>query len=362
MRKELKYGIFVIIVLIIIISILSIWLWTSQPKASSIDEFSFTIKGTIFSEDSRINNATKPNAVRVFPSVYSFNNLCRYNEFNVASNITWSGNTGTYVITLKLPVEQEVIITPNCDGCYHERIYLNRNNSVYPLNLKWDSTTCSKNLENYSDSKKALDRARDLLDKAGGEFLRYDFDKNTTADIKSTIDRGQRHLEDAKNTNNESESLYHAMYAILYSWDAFNQVDLANTRLCLDMIKTEIEAHNTSCYNLPYETQSSYDTINRTVHNFQSYYDYNSYNEYDASQISNLNNEIGYIFGNQREFVSISKYDCYNTLKTVKDSLKYQENYCTKSKIATNTWYILFIPIALIIGLILGKIGRRWNE
>jgi hypothetical protein len=359
MRKELKYPIFLVISLVIVISVLSIWLWTSQPKASNVDEFSVTIKGNIIDLDSVTNGSSKPETVRVFPSVFTFNNLCRYNEFDVASNITWNGNQGTYVITLKLPVEQEVIITPKCGGCYPERIYLNRNKSVYSLDLKWDTSECIKNDEGYSDSKKALDRARDLLDGASAELNKYDFDKNTTADIKSTITRGQEHIEDAKTSSNESESLYHAEYAILYGWNTYNQIDLANANLCLNLIKSEIEKHNNSCYNIPYESQSSYTTINNTVYNLHTYF---AHYEYDAFQMDKLNNEINYISNNERDTISMSKNNCFNTLKIIKESLKYQEPYCKKSKIATQSLYIIFVSLAFIIGLILGKIGRRWNE
>jgi len=363
MKPALKIAGVIIFVMLIVIIVLIFSLKIGEPNRESNEGFTFTIKGNVTIANKELDNLTKPDFVSIFPSVSYFNNLCYHSRLtDRPANISWSGNEGTYIITLTLPVEQEIIVTPGCEGCQHKRLIVSPNQRVYYVNLEWDTSSCSISKENFNDSQKALDRATYLLDDASRDLDNYNFEKSVTESIKKTIQDGRGHVSDGRNPN--SESLYHGMYSILDAWMAFNEIDLENLQECLQKVNQEIEIHNDSCYSIPFDAYETYESVNTTFISASEVIQNIGARQYGPNDLNYIKDDINFVTENERDTISLAKQQCDNSLKQVTNSFNFQKSYCVRKKVTITVinWSIVFISFIFggIFGIYLGKFGERW--
>ena len=369
MRKELKYGIFIVAGFIFIAAILTIFLLANSPKSPTVQGFYVTIKGNITVPESYTNSSSKPQVITAYPAVYNplnpdiYDNLCGQADLGNIENVSWSGNVGTYSLTLHLPVEQEIIVTTWCASCNYQPLYVTPENSVYNINLNWDNTECSNTQRVANNSNEEIKRANMALDNARQSLTTGNFGDNVTAitkRINDLLSQGYYRLQDAPNEDNETLKYFDSLYAEMYGQSAMMQIELADLNTCLGQITKTINSHNNSCYNIPYEAYDKYVAVNNTYNSYSSMYAMDRYG-YDVSQLQYMPNVAENIIGMQNQ-IRISYSTCQSALTMINQSASYQELYCKKrnSLIQIIAWpYIL---AALIAGAMLGKFGTRWNK
>lgn len=355
--------ILIIATIFIIISILLVLSFNyGKPDHQLSENFQVTIKGKVTSSSDDYDSTTSPNIVRVYHSYYNLNNLCEADLIELA-NISWNSNKdeGEYIITFELPVEQEVIVTPNCNGCLHERVFVSKKENLHEIDLKWDTSTCREERERYDDSEEASERARNLFDSIESMLVSQDFSPNMTNSIKVDVQRGRDNIRDASTTSNGNESLFEAYYALFYAWKAFYKMDAFELNTCLKNIENELLIHSDSCYTIPYEASEGYKSSSSAYNSSVDAIKRLDKRSYGLPEFENLINAIDGIY-NDRGRIRTASRTCDDSLRLISKSLEYQEPYCKRAKFTSNFVNFTLVLIALMVGIIIGKFGRRWDE
>ncbi len=359
MRKGLKVILIIIPIFIAIILFSLFLLKLNKPNHQLTDGFYVTIKGEVTTSDTKFDKTSKPNIVQVYHSYFSTQWLCRTQSMQIA-NISWDEkkNTGTYIATFWLPVDEEVIVTPNCYGCLNERVYLSKEQNSKEVNLKWDSNICSERQKTYDNSEQALDRAIELLDGADTVLSEKEFNDSSKKAIKQYITAGRELVRGGRQTQNENESLFHGYYATLNALKAFHKIQVIELELCVKQAEKVLNNHTDDCYIPPYESYESYRAANSsTESNIFNYLDNYRYDKYE--DIQDVRQDIDRVQENE-ERVSQVKYECERALRTIAESFEHQEPYCKRRKLTINFVNFSLVSLFLAVGFAIGKYAERW--
>lgn len=358
MENKIKYCLISMISLIILVIILFFSLKVSEPEFSD-KGFHFTINGKVILKENFLNNITKPNIVRIFPSIYSFNNLCTHTEISNPAKIKWDGNIGNYSLSGWLPIEQEVIITPNCNSCNPKRIYISPEDNLQEINLDWDMNSCIKNIEDFNTPEEVLDWGVSMLDRVSEDLDKKEFNISIKNNIRETITEGRNNVIDSRKANDLNESLKRAFSVVLFGWSASNKLNLAELGECIIKIGNLMNNHKDECYMPSYEGYELYKNANLTYHE-----DYNILSivnrDYRERSLDQLKNKIKATYDIEGKNIQKAENHCSNALKLINNSFTYQKLYCIRQNITFNIINYTFIIISLLIGVYLGKMGRRW--
>lgn len=362
MNPKIKLGVAIIIILLFIFASLKYSLQLGKPNPQLTEGFYVTIKGEIITSDDDFDMVTRPNYVVVYHSYSNLDQLCLADSIELAK-ITWNNESdkGEYTITFWLPIEQEIVITPNCNGCLHERVYVSKNDNIKNINLKWDTSVCRKDVDVFDNADSAYERAIQLLNDVDSELSRRNFNESVKENIKYDIQRGRDEIREMSYSPDENESLNHASLGILFAQNAFYKINTYDLGNCLKDIEKVIESHKDTCYSLPYDGAIDYDTSNSS---YFSHLDSLNYLDGITSRHLELKETQSYIGGiyNNRHHLNSAAWKCTDSLKLISSSLEYQESYCKRKIITLDILNGIAIAIALITGIIIGKMGTRWDE
>lgn len=360
MRGKIRIAIASVIILVVISVFLFYSLRLGKPNHQLTKGFYVTLKGDVTTSNDRFDKENKPNDVKVYHSYYNLENLCTANYIKNA-NISWKGDRGNYIITFWSPVEEEVVITPNCNGCAHERVLVSKNENTKNVNLKWDFSSCVKQKERFENPELAFKRAIQLLDNADSLLAKKDFSESGREEVRNYISSGRDEIKDRTYYSNENESLFHASYAILYAKKAFYKLELLELENCVKKIKKVISNYTDDCYILPYEGVQNYISSNSTFTSFSEVLQYLDRRRYDEKEFDKVIRDTDTTIDNENN-VRNAYWKCQEGLNLISNSLKHQEPYCKRQKLTLSFINLNLIGLALIIGYTIGKFGRRWDE
>lgn len=362
MGPKIKSGVIAIFAFVFISLFLVYSLQIGKPDHQLTDGFDVTIKGEVVVYDDDFDKTTKPSYVTVYRSYYNLEELCTADEIKI-SKITWNdmGDKGEYIITFRLPVEQEIIITSNCNGCLHERVYVSKSDNIKEINLNWSTAICRREIFVFEDSKLASKEAVQRLNDIDSKLSRWSFNESIKDSIKNDIHNGRDEIAAMDYSLDENESLYHATKAILFSQKAYYKLDVYDLGNCLENIEKAIETHDADCYILPYAGFVGYKSSNSSFFSFLNGLDYLDKMIAEPLDLKQVNDYINGIHNNLDHTENANR-KCKNSLKLISASLEYQEVYCKRMQFTLDVINCFAMAVALVIGIMIGKIGRRWDE
>jgi len=348
---------------ILILSLISFFFLNKFVPDYETEEFTITIRGYIKTSDDFVDTNLKPSRVEIYPSYYSTNNLCQKPDLQYA-RIEWDNNTniGKYSITASFQVEQEIIIIAECHSCYHNKSYVSKDNRFYEVNLTWDTSNCRQDRTNFKNSKDARDRAIRLLDRGDRALSDEDFNLSIHENIKNEINLGRGEIEDSSRSTEENGTLFHALYAIYFADKAYYKITGHQLKRCITDTERLLGEHSNTCFIPSSLGFKGYKAANNTLNSFMNSLDfYDRDRTFGESDRDNLENAIDRLYRDE-DRINDGKGLCEDSLKMLKESFNHQENYCKVKKVSTNLAIISLVLIVLLLGVLIGKAGRRWGK
>lgn len=353
----------VILGVILILSLISIFILNKSVPNYETEDFTITIRGYIKSSDDFADINSKPLRVEIYPSYYSINNLCQKPDLQY-STIEWDNDTniGRYTITSSFQVEQEVIVITECHSCLYQRAYVSKEKRLYDINLTWDTSNCRRNWANFKNSNDARDRAIRFLDSTDTALSDEDFNSSIREYIKNDISSGRGKIEDSSRSTEENETLFHALYGLYFADKANYKITGYQLKGCITDTESLLGEHDNICFIPSPLGFKGYKAANNTLNSFMNSLDfYDRDRTFGETERSNLENAIDRLYRDE-DRVRDGKGLCEKSLKMLKESFDHEENYCKVKDGSTNLAVISLVLIALLLGVLMGKVGRRWGK
>jgi len=351
-----------IIIFLLVVSVISFYFLKLDPQVNHqmTNQFQVTIKGTVSFADGESIPEEIPYKVTLYPSSYSLDYLCYSNDIEIA-NISWDDGKefGEFILTVSLPVSQEVVISTDCYGCHHKRIYVSPKENFHEVELQYGGHRCHEAAETYTNTDDALKRAREILDNVDAERTARINNINDSEDIKADITRGWEKIRDASSYSNINESLFEAHYALFYVWKSFFKVETNSLKMCVNEVGQMLNSHNDSCFIPPSEGWKLYSSSKKVLQDkLEDIERLNSKNYYFEENPSLLQT-ISNTYQDRKEAYKATN-DCDKAMRLISESFAFQEPYCKKRDFTLSLLDWILATIAIIVGIFIGKFGGRW--
>lgn len=353
-RKIFKY---ILMVLVIAIILLVISLKFLVPNDSTKEGFYVTINGVV--KASNPSTISLPDYVRVYYPFYYMRNLGEQGKQIDIASIDWTGNQGEFTLSFWIPIQMEVIVTADPEGCNHLPIEISAEDNIKNVELKFDGSNCKENytLPNTQEElvKKAKEGFDRLFTESSSEFLSKDETKSMNEDRK----KGGEEIEEIHSETTDNASLLHAYNAYWLLWRGYYKSDLAELRDCVEEAIPYI-IPNQTCIILPYLEKQEILDSNRTYASGNTSWILRERPE-EIKSIEEAK-QTYYSIRNERSRIRAAFNDCRSALPVIKKSFSEQESIC-KIRETSVKWLKWFEALAFVcLGFIIFYPLRRWIE
>ena len=363
LSKQEKY--FVFFLSLVIILFLGFYYFNSvicKPDYQLLNRYPVTLYGNVVPSEDLMKSVNRPTYVTISYSDYI--NTCDRPILDSVP-IKWSedNSSGTYTSTFSLPIETTVIAKVDCDSCEYVESKVSPTNNVVIMDiLVWDNIECIKSsAETFSNSEEGhtiawrhLDSASKDLEKTGEKF-------NSTEReyIRRDIGKGYELLEEKAYSGSENASLLYSYKANYFAWRALLKYNLVEVRQCISELTSIInESTYDNCSIPPYE---AYDFYNDAKNYYLVNKDYDKDEVRELTSIDKVKRKIDSVKQDRQDLKSI-KWKCESATRIMKESFTLQEPYCKSKLFLDKALNWSSIIIALLVGLFIGRFGRRWDK
>jgi len=331
-------GIFFLFVLIIS----SFLLILLQPKTSVEQGFWTTISGSVSHKDSEFT--TKYVYVYQDHIIYDENTRIPHNAKMIdATNIE---DDLTYSITFWLPVNSQVMITPDDTGCLHKIIQISKENNSLNLDLETSSNRC---YDPFTLSQDLNNRYKNIQARVNSlSKTRLDPVDNFTEFIKEDLDKVFSELSEYSYQDNKGEQNETLLRALFYLERADAYSKLAKVKLCSQ--EGIIYLQNDSCTLYPYIEKNDLILINNSIIITKSNLENKKLHYGDSNTILE---DVEYI-NNERKHIEDKVGICDNSLNIIKKSKEDQKQTCNYRNNIFQFFNLSKIAFFVIIGMGLG--------
>lgn len=317
--------------------------------------FWVTISGNVYA-----NTSEKDDQVYFIYPDYVYDNMARIHQgadYIETAQITWDGSVGKYSASFRLPIAMNLIVTPNFEGCAHQRIWISPEKPAFNLDLNYTSEVCYNEQPLPADVVSIIDRTRTQLDGLDQTKDRMDASSVLKANLKKHVEESRQYIQEYTEAAKGQDTTAAERAALLAWWhkeNSYYDIGLYDTEQCLIDVQPAIIA-NDSCMIIPLQSKQDVQDANRTFTYRYAQREERLPTDWNTTEIRQ---DIARVNVNQNE-IRDRYQECERAKLVIKASIDDQETQCSirQTYLAINRWSerLLWLFIGLIIGSLLAK-------